>query len=46
MAAMRTKDGSFTLSLLFAVFLLVMCALIVSRLRDPVSTDMEAGAKP
>jgi cyanate permease len=35
MAAMRTKDGSFTLSLLFAVFLLVVCAFIVSRLKDP-----------
>ncbi|MHB8071675.1 MAG: MFS transporter [Candidatus Cryosericum sp.] len=35
MAAMRTKDGSFTLSLLFGVFLLVVCALIVRRLKDP-----------
>jgi MFS family permease len=35
MAAMRTKDGSFTLSLLFAVLLLIVCAFIVSRLKDP-----------
>jgi len=35
MQAMRTKDGSFTLSLLFAAFLLVICAFIVTRLKDP-----------
>jgi cyanate permease len=35
MAAMRTKDGSFTLSLLFGMVLLIICALIVARLKDP-----------
>ena len=44
MQAMRTKDGSFTFSLLFAVLLLIICAFIVARLKDPdvshVSTEM------
>jgi MFS family permease len=35
MEAMRAKDGSFTLSLLFGVFLLIICAFIVARLKDP-----------
>jgi cyanate permease len=35
MAAMRTKDGSFTLSLLLGMVLLIICALIVARLKDP-----------
>ncbi len=37
MEAMRTKDGSFTFSLLFAVLLLVICVGIVTRLKDPAS---------
>jgi MFS family permease len=45
MAAMRTKDGSFTLSLLFAVFLLVVCAFIVSRLKDPDTSHAGTEAK-
>jgi len=44
MQAMRMKDGSYTLSLLFAVLLLIICAFIVARLKDPdvshVSTEM------
>ena len=43
MEAMRTKDGSFTLSLLFAVFLLIICAFIVTRLKDP--NVVHAGAE-
>lgn len=35
MQAMRTSNGSFTISLLFGVFLLVICAVIATRLRDP-----------
>ncbi len=38
MEALRTRDGSFTLSLLFAAVLLVVCALLVARLRDPASS--------
>lgn len=43
MEAMRAKDGSFTLSLLFGVFLLIICAFIVARLKDPDVT--RAGAE-
>jgi len=43
MEAMRAKDGSFTLSLLFAVFLLIICAFIVTRLKDP--NVVHAGAE-
>lgn len=35
MQAMRTRDGSFTISLLFGVFLLLICAFITTRLKDP-----------
>lgn len=35
MEAMRTADGSFTPSLLLAVGLLVACAALVTRMRDP-----------
>jgi MFS family permease len=35
MEAMRTKDGSFTVSLIFTMALLFVCVLIVSRLKDP-----------
>lgn len=35
MQAMRTRDGSFTVSLLFGVFLLIVCAFIAARLKDP-----------
>ncbi|MGB9667029.1 MAG: MFS transporter [Candidatus Cryosericum sp.] len=35
MQAMRTRDGSFTVSLLFGVFLLIICAFIAARLKDP-----------
>jgi MFS family permease len=45
MAAMRTKDGSFTLSLLFAVLLLAVCAFLVSRLKDAVSVHAEVDMK-
>jgi MFS family permease len=45
MAAMRTKDGSFTLSLLFAVLLLIVCAFIVARLKDPDTSHAGTEAK-
>lgn len=35
MQAMRTRNGSFTISLLFGVFLLIVCAFIAARLKDP-----------
>jgi MFS family permease len=37
MEAMRTKDGSFTPALLLAVCLLVICALFITQMKDPVS---------
>jgi MFS family permease len=36
MEAMRTKDGSFTPALLLAVGLLVVCALLITQMKDPV----------
>jgi MFS family permease len=36
MEAMRTKDGSFTPGLLLAVGLLVVCALLITQMKDPV----------
>jgi len=36
MEALKTKDGSFTPSLLFGVGLLILCMLIITRLKDPV----------
>ena len=35
MDAMKTKDGSFTPSLLLAVVLLIVCTGVISFLRDP-----------
>jgi len=32
---MKTRDGSFTPSLLLSVGLLVLCLLIITRLKDP-----------
>ena len=42
MAALRTSSGSFTVSLLLSAVLLVGCALVVSRLKDPAP----AAARP
>ncbi len=36
MEALKTKDGSFTPSLLLGVGLLILCILIITRLKDPV----------
>ncbi len=36
MEALKTKDGSFTPSLLLGVGLLILCVLIITRLKDPV----------
>lgn len=36
MEALKTKDGSFTPSLLLGVGLLIVCILIITRLKDPV----------
>jgi hypothetical protein len=36
MEAMRTKDGSFTPGLLLAVGLLVVCAMLITQMKDPV----------
>ena len=41
MAALRTGNGSFTVSLLLSAVLLVVCAVAVSRLKD--ATPVEAG---
>jgi len=43
MEAMRTRDGSFTPSLLLAVGLLVVCAGLVTRMRDPERLVADAG---
>ena len=42
MEAMKTDDGSFTPSLLLAVGLLVVCAGLVTRMRDPHEVRGEA----
>jgi MFS family permease len=39
MEAMRTKDGSFTPALLLAVGLLVISALLITQMKDPVRTE-------
>jgi MFS family permease len=39
MEAMKTPNGSFTYSLLLAVALLVVCALLVTQMKDPVKSD-------
>jgi MFS family permease len=39
MEAMRTKDGSFTPALLLAAGLLVVCALLITQMKDPVRTE-------
>jgi hypothetical protein len=39
MEAMRTADGSFTPALLLAVGLLVVCALLITQMKDPVRVD-------
>jgi hypothetical protein len=36
---MRTKDGSFTPALLLAAGLLVVCALLITQMKDPVRTE-------
>jgi MFS family permease len=38
MEALRTKDGSFTPALLLAVGLLVICALLITQMKDPLRT--------
>ena len=43
MAALRTSNGSFTVSLLLAAVLLVACALAVSRLKDAAPAAVHAG---
>jgi MFS family permease len=35
MEAMKTRDGSFTPSLLLSIGLLLLCLLIITRLKDP-----------
>jgi MFS family permease len=44
MAALRTSNGSFTVSLLLSAVLLAACAVIVSRLKDPGPAAARAGA--
>jgi MFS family permease len=44
MAALRTSNGSFTVSLLLSAVLLVGCALAVSRLKDAGPAAARAGA--
>jgi cyanate permease len=44
MAALRTSNGSFTVSLLLSAVLLVGCALAVSRLKDAGPAAAHAGA--
>jgi MFS family permease len=39
MEAMKTADGSFTWSLLLAAALLVVCALLVTQMKDPLKSD-------
>lgn len=39
MEAMKSSDGSFTASLLLAVALLVVCAFLVTKMKDPVKTS-------
>jgi hypothetical protein len=39
MEAMKTADGSFTPALLLAVVLLVISAILVTQMKDPVRTD-------
>jgi len=45
MSALRTSDGSFTISLLLSAVLLVGCALAVSRLRDAPTLAKKAPAQ-
>ena len=44
MAALRTSNGSFTVSLLLSTVLLVGCAVAVSRLKDAGPATVHAGA--
>jgi MFS family permease len=44
MAALRTSNGSFTVSLLLSAGLLAACALAVSRLKDPAPAAAPSGA--
>ena len=44
MAALRTSSGSFTVSLLLSAALLVGCALVVSRLKDPAPATARPAA--
>lgn len=39
MEAMRTKDGSFTPGLLLGIGLLVVCALLITQMKDPVRVE-------
>jgi MFS family permease len=39
MEALRTRDGSFTPALLLAVGLLVVCALLITQMKDPPRVD-------
>ena len=39
MEALKTADGSFTWSLLLAAVLLVVCALLITQMKDPVKSD-------
>jgi len=45
MEAMKTDDGSFTPSLLLAIGLLVVCAGLVTRMRDPHEVGREAAVR-
>jgi MFS family permease len=45
MEAMKTRDGSFTPSLLLAVGLLVVCAGLVTQMRDPHEIHRQAQAR-
>jgi len=44
MAALRTSNGSFTVSLLLSAVLLVACAFAVARLKDAGPATVRAGA--
>jgi hypothetical protein len=46
MEAMKSGDGSFTPALLLAIGLLVVSALVVTRLVEPTSLKAEQGKAP
>jgi MFS family permease len=46
MEAMKTKDGSFTPSLLLAAVLLILCVVVISFLKDPGSSPEADSSEP